>query len=208
MRTMMLTAVVATLGMGGAALAQQTTMATASTDLNLRAGPGVQYPITGVTAGGSEVSVLGCLETSNWCEVSSPAGNGWSFGDYLTVSLNDAIVPLYPNYTQVGVVAVAPPVIEEPVTEYTYLGRVTPPVWGAPVAVVPPYAPTTEVSTYVTSNVVEPIYVEGEVVTGAVLPEAVTLYDIPTYPDYRYVQVNGQTVLVEPTTREVVYVYR
>lgn len=207
MRMLMMTAAVATLGMGGAALAQQT-MATASTDLNLRAGPGVQYPITGVTAGGAQVGVLGCLETSNWCEVSSPAGNGWSFGDYLSVSLNDAMVPLYPNYTQVGVVAVPAPVMSEPVTEYTYLGTVTPPVWNTPVAVVPPYAPTTEVSTYVTSNVVDPIYLEGEVVTGAILPEAVTLYDIPTYPDYGYVQVNGQTVLVEPTTRQVVYVYR
>jgi hypothetical protein len=61
--------------------------------------------------------------------------------------------------------------------------------------------------TYVTSNPIDPIYLEGEVVVGAGVPESVTLQAIPDY-DYRYVYINGQPVLVDPGTRQIVYVVR
>jgi hypothetical protein len=67
--------------------------------------------------------------------------------------------------------------------------------------------PPPEVRTYVTSNPVEPVYLEGEVVVGARLPETVVLRPVPDY-EYRYVYVNRQPVLVEPATRRIVYVYR
>ncbi len=40
--------------------------------------------------------------------------------------------------------------------------------------------PTEEVTTYVTTNSVDPVYLEGEVVVGAGVPESVTVYDIPS----------------------------
>ncbi|MHA6687107.1 DUF1236 domain-containing protein [Mesorhizobium sp. A556] len=43
--------------------------------------------------------------------------------------------------------------------------------------------------------------------TGATLPDTVVLGDIPDY-EYRYVNVNGQPVLVEPQSRRIVYVMR
>ena len=58
-----------------------------------------------------------------------------------------------------------------------------------------------------TSNPVDPIYLEGEVVVGAGLPETVQLRPVPDY-NYRYVYVNRQPVLVDPTSRRIVYVYR
>ena len=61
--------------------------------------------------------------------------------------------------------------------------------------------------TYVTTNQVEPVYLDGEVVVGAGLPETVELREIPDY-EYRYVYVNGQPVLVEPSSRRIVYVVR
>jgi hypothetical protein len=67
--------------------------------------------------------------------------------------------------------------------------------------------PPENVRTYVTTHQAEPIYLEGEVVTGARLPETVTLREVPEY-EYRYVNVNGQYVLVEPQSREIVYVMR
>jgi hypothetical protein len=63
------------------------------------------------------------------------------------------------------------------------------------------------VRTYVTSNQVDPVYLDGEVVVGASLPETVQLREIPDY-EYRYVYVNGQPVLVEPQSRRIVYVMR
>ena len=61
--------------------------------------------------------------------------------------------------------------------------------------------------TYVVSNPVDPVYLDGEVVVGAGLPETVELRTIPDY-EYRYVYVNRQPVLVEPDSRRIVYVYR
>ena len=49
---------------------------------------------------------------------------------------------------------------------------------------------------------------DGEVVVGAGVPDSVTLYEIPDQKDYRYVTINGQPVLVNPTDRKIVYVYR
>ena len=61
--------------------------------------------------------------------------------------------------------------------------------------------------TYVTQNRMDPVYLEGEVVIGAGVPETVELYPVPDY-EYQYVYINGQPVLVEAGTRQIVYVYR
>ena len=45
------------------------------------------------------------------------------------------------------------------------------------------------------------------VVVGSALPANVKVYEIPNYPN-RYAYVNGRTVLVEPGTNKIVYVYR
>ena len=60
--------------------------------------------------------------------------------------------------------------------------------------------------TYVTSNPVDPVYVEGEVVVGAGIPGEVTLAEIPE-SDYRYVYLNGNPVLVD-NERTIVRVIR
>ncbi|TIL81232.1 MAG: DUF1236 domain-containing protein, partial [Mesorhizobium sp.] len=67
--------------------------------------------------------------------------------------------------------------------------------------------PPAEVRTYIETNRVDPVYLEGEVVTGATLPDTVELREIPDY-DYRYVYVNGQPALVDPGTRRIMYVER
>ncbi len=61
--------------------------------------------------------------------------------------------------------------------------------------------------TYVRSNRIDPVYLEGEVVIGAGLPENVELRRVPDYDD-RYVYINEVPVLVEPQTRRIVYVLR
>src|SRR5690606_41486506 len=50
--------------------------------------------------------------------------------------------------------------------------------------------------TYVTANPLDPVYLEGEVVIGAQVPDTVTVQPIPDY-EYEYVYINGQPVRSE-----------
>ena len=56
-------------------------------------------------------------------------------------------------------------------------------------------------------NPVEPIYLDGEVVVGAGIPESVTLSEVPD-SEYYYAYINGVPVLVEREQRRVVHVVR
>lgn len=59
--------------------------------------------------------------------------------------------------------------------------------------------------TYVRSNRVDPITIEGDLAVGTQLPETVVLQEIPQ-SKYRYVYVENRPVFVDPTTRQVVYI--
>ncbi len=58
---------------------------------------------------------------------------------------------------------------------------------------------------YIQDHPVDPVYLDGEVVVGVGVPADVVLYEVPESP-YRYVNINGTPVLVDPDTRKVVYV--
>jgi hypothetical protein len=76
------------------------------------------------------------------------------------------------------------------------------------VGVVAPIAsPPPNVVSYVTTQAIQPVIVNGEVMIGAALPPAVPVYSIPASP-YMYSYVNGQRILVEPTGRKIVYVFQ
>ena len=64
----------------GAALAVP---ATAQTDLNVRSGPGTQYPVVGSIQDGESVDVGRC--TGSWCHVSFSGGSGFANRRYLMV---------------------------------------------------------------------------------------------------------------------------
>lgn len=64
----------------GAALAVP---ATAQTDLNVRSGPGTQYPVVGSIQGGEAVDVGSC--TGSWCQVSFSGGTGYASSRYLAM---------------------------------------------------------------------------------------------------------------------------
>lgn len=211
----------ATLLASGAAFAQ--TSASATTDLNVRAGPGPQYPVTGVINAGEQAQIEGCLENSKWCRVTTAGGQGWAYSDYLAADMSGKTVIVTENRQQMNV----------PVTTYdegsgddgAVVGGATGAIAGAliggPVGAVIGGAagvaaggtagtvidPPQEVTTYVQTNAPEPVYLEGEVVVGAQVPETVELREVPDY-DYRYVNVNNQPVLVDPSNRQIVYVYR
>ncbi|MDN2580335.1 DUF1236 domain-containing protein [Aquibium sp. ELW1220] len=75
----------------------------------------------------------------------------------------------------------------------------------------------TEVREIIVESNVQPVNVDFQVSIGAVVPTTVTLHPlppriveiVPAYESYRYfVLANGQIIIVEPATLEVVYVIR
>lgn len=214
-----------------ASVASAQTTATATTDLNIRSGPGPEYPVVGYVKGSEQVTVTGCLEGSKWCTVEGSGGNGWSYSDYLIADYSGSTVVMTQSYEQVGVPvtvydgggagvggaagvttgvaggAVAGALIAGPVGAVVggVIGATAGGVGGAAAGAV--IDPPKEVRTYVTTNQMQPVYLEGEVVVGAGVPDTVQLTPIPDY-QYQYVYVNGQPVLVDPGTRQIVYVVR
>lgn len=217
-------AAVALFSFTGIAAAQ--VAATATTDLNIRSGPGPQHPVIGMIGASEEATINGCLEGSKWCQVTHEGAQGWAYSDYLTASLAgqeqvvisqvppDAALPTVTYETTASTDdaggalaggatgAVAGAIIGGPAG--AAIGGVAGAVAGGAIETV---TPPPEVVTYVEQNRADPVYLEGEVVVGAALPDTVEFREIPDY-QYRYVYVNGQPVLVEPDSRRIVYVVR
>ena len=196
------------------------TQATAWTDLNLRAGPGPIYKIRGVIPANETVVVEGCVEGATWCKVAYAGMEGWAAGNYLTAEVDNAPMALTlagpklvlgkviytENPEDVALAggaagAMAGALIAGPV------GAVIGGLVGASAGVAAATPPAPEYITYVQSNPVETVYLDGEVVVGAGIPEPVTLYPVPD-TTYSYIYVNGLPVLVETPTRQVVYIVR
>jgi uncharacterized protein YraI len=177
-------------------------VASATTPLNIRSGPGPQYSVIGAIPDRGQATIIGCIQGSLWCQVSYNGKQGWAYSQYMTATLSGRslavaeIRDVPPVQAPVEVVgsAVAPPVV---------IGTLVSPPATAPLALTPPPA----IGSYVVSHPLTPVYLNGEVVAGAGLPDAVPLSGVPGY-DYEYAYVNSVPVLVEPSTRQVVYVYR
>lgn len=201
------------------------TSVSAVTDLNVRSGPGPQYPVIGVLAAGQQATLNGCLENSKWCTIAEAQGQGWVYSDYVTAEFGGSHVVLTQRPVDSGVAIVAPPADKGGGDAGAFAGGATGAIAGAiiggPVGAAVGGAagtiaggltgtvidPPEKVRTYVAAQQEAPVYLEGEVVTGATLPDTVELREVPDY-EYRYVNVNGQIVLVEPQSREIVYVMR
>jgi uncharacterized protein YraI len=213
----------ALVAMSGAAFADSSVSAV--TDLNVRAGPGPQYPVIGVLAAGQQARLNGCLERSKWCAISEPQGEGWVYSDYVTTDLGGSQVVLTQRPANSGIVVIQPPADKGGGDAGAFAGGATGAIAGAiiggPVGAAVGGAagtiaggatgtvidPPENVRTFVTTQQEPPVYLDGEVVTGATLPDTVELRDVPDY-EYRYVNINGQYVLVEPQSRRIVYVMR
>lgn len=65
--------------------------------------------------------------------------------------------------------------------------------------------PPQHVEHYVVQQPVQPVTLHGDVAVGAALPANVALHPVPDY-DYQFAYVNDTRVLVEPRSRQVVYV--
>ncbi|UJW86489.1 DUF1236 domain-containing protein [Devosia sp. SL43] len=222
--TFVTVAVMSTSAMVGVTLAQSAS-ATATADLNIRSGPGPQYGSVAFIATGDSADVEGCLEGSKWCRVTYNGVSGWAYSDYLTADLSGEVVVLTDRYPDVGLATVtfddsSDAAAGGAVTGATG-GAIVGALVGGPIGAVVGGAigaaggattgaiidPPEVARTYVTANPIDPVYLDGEVVIGAGVPDTVVLQAIPDY-EYQYVYINGQPVLVDPRTRQIVYIVR
>jgi uncharacterized protein YraI len=182
------------------------TVATATTPLNIRSGPGPQYSVIGAIPDRGQTTIIGCIQGSLWCQVSYRGRQGWAYAQYLTARLAGRPLILAEGLSNVPAVTYRAPVetvgtaVPVPAVSGTLIAR---PATGQPLVIAPPPA----VGAYVASHPVAPVYLNGEVVEGAGLPEDVALAPVPGF-EYRYAYVNSVPVLVEPQTRRVEYIYR
>jgi uncharacterized protein YraI len=195
-----------------AGLARAEMAATTMTDLDVRSGPGPQYPAVGTATRGSEAMLDGCLEGSRWCRIDVNGMRGWVYAQYLSVEQDGGPVVVEQHSTDLGV-----PVVtyeQTPQTDDMSVGSVAPDAAQpgpndeliGPVGSVETITPPETVSTYIETNPVDTVKVRGDVVVGATLPRGVAVREIPDY-QYSYVQINGRPVLVDPGTHRIVYVY-
>jgi uncharacterized protein YraI len=166
----------------------------ATAHLNIRTGPGEQFPIAGEMKWESHGEVDVCTPDYVWCHITTANGIGWAAAHYLA----DKGQPLSQLAPQSGVPVVA-------VEGLAFVGAVTPVPAGT--ALIEAIAPEAAVIEYVKATPVAPVHVTGEIVVGAILPAELVLYEVPSSP-YQYAVVNTATVLVEPASRKVVYIAR
>lgn len=190
---------------------------------NLRAGPSAETAVlTGLNAQ-TALEVNGCLDTRDWCEVKTGGQMGWLRGTEIAVKSGDAIIPLSvgPKDLTVKTVTYIDKAEHEEHEGATAAGMtagaaVAATAVGGPAAMIAgaiiggslgaaASVPDEQVVTYVEAHPVDPIYLEGEVTAGAILPETVTLVPVPD-TTYAYLNVNDRPVLVEPETRQILYV--
>jgi uncharacterized protein YraI len=88
-----------------------------------------------------------------------------------------------------------------------FAGRLVPPRETIYAATTPPraYVPPRAVRTYITTNTLDPVYLEGSLTVGAGIPDDIDLMPVPG-SRYNYTYVNDYPVLVDPGTRRIVYV--
>lgn len=201
--------------------------ASAATDLNIRSGPANNYTVLGVIPGGETAMLDGCIDDGTWCRVSYDGVEGWSYAPYLTVRAEEEAYVVTERPSTVEVTTVTYENTGETLqdqragaTAGVVIGTLAAYAAGGPVGGIiaggilggaagsAAVEPTTETVTYIESNPVDTVYLEGEVAVGAGVPENVTLYEIPSQSEYRYVNINGQTVLVNPENNAIVRVIR
>ncbi|MEK1852883.1 MAG: DUF1236 domain-containing protein, partial [Phyllobacterium sp.] len=58
---------------------------------------------------------------------------------------------------------------------------------------------------YVIAHPSDPVVIEGDVAVGTAIPEAIELVPIPDSPDYAYIYVDKQPIIISRKDRKVVY---
>lgn len=71
--------------------------------INLRAGPGWDYPRVARTLRGERIEIFGCTGGWHWCDVSTGPQRGWVAGSYVQFDYQGRLVPVYQYGERIGV---------------------------------------------------------------------------------------------------------
>ena len=191
----------------GAAFAQDVM---ATTDLNLRDGPGPNAAILAVIPAEGMVELEGCVAGTRWCRVDYDGTVGFAYADYLVRSgATDAIVAADAQTIELdtGFVAgaTAGALIGGPIG--AAVGGVAGALAGD-AAMADMEGARGAAEAYAASDPdADPVYLDGEVVVGAGIPEGVEILPIPDN-ELGYLNLNGTQVIVNPADRRIVSVVR
>jgi uncharacterized protein YraI len=72
-------------------------------NVNMRAGPDVEYPLILTLATGTPVSIQGCTTGWEWCDVVAVGNRGWVAGSYLQYTYNNQPVVVVDYGAQIGI---------------------------------------------------------------------------------------------------------
>ena len=165
-------------------------------DVNIRSGPGANYPIVEVLHAGETIASQKC--DAGWCSVTAPGGAaGWIALRFLSPKGPAASDPA--TTTARVTAATGTPATSSGLIDTTTTAAV--PTVGAPVSLALPETARKYVTTH------RPLSIElgGEPKVGGMIPTNVRLRDIPG-SRYRYVYVDGHPVFVDGETRQIVQV--
>lgn len=70
---------------GASSIAAAATVAVATGNVNLRAGPSTGYPVVTVVPAGARIVTHGCLTGYTWCDISFANYRGWVAANYIQV---------------------------------------------------------------------------------------------------------------------------
>lgn len=205
----------------------QSAEAKAGVALNVRDYPSEFSTVVDVLDLNQPVTIEGCLEDISWCKVSYEDQTGWASGQYLYVEEDAEPVALVNTPTTITLETVT--VTDEDATQDDQnraaavgatIGSLIAYAAGGPAgaivaggilgtaATVSQVEPTEETRVYVRENPVETVYLNGEVVVGAGVPAEVETFEIPGQPEYRYLVINDQLVLVDAETYVIAEILR
>lgn len=119
-----LAAAVAVAGMAAVLLplvASAATPAVTVTSLNMRAGPGTQYPVVVAMPVRAPITVYGCAAGIAWCDVGWGRERGWVAANYIQVAYRGGVTVISPTVAPViGVTVVA---FNRAYWDHYYVGR-------------------------------------------------------------------------------------
>ncbi|MFD1745176.1 SH3 domain-containing protein [Rhizobium helianthi] len=80
------------------AVASAASSGIATANVNMRSGPSTRYPAVVVIPAGAPITINGCLNNVNWCDVTFARGRGWVSGSYIQATYRQNRVYVAPNY--------------------------------------------------------------------------------------------------------------
>jgi len=81
----------------------QAQLAYAAKQVNLRAGPGMEYPVVAILLAGVPVTVQGCVADYRWCDVEAGPSRGWVYAGNIVYPYQGANVPVLSSGAMIGI---------------------------------------------------------------------------------------------------------